>query len=105
MNDIEPTLKKIKYYNLYLCWKAKKEEAEFYLLSQVFAVNDSAGLYEKPASFCMYQSQMAKSVRFNMSLRPFVYWAQTETDIFLKVDVKKVEGEPDVCIGNAKLIY
>ena len=48
---------------------------------------------------------MAKSVRFNMSLRPFVYWAQTETDIFLKVDVKKVEGEPDVCIGNAKLIY
>ena len=54
MNYIEPTLKKIKYYNLYLCWKAKKEEAEFYLLSQVFAVNDSAGLYEKPASFCMY---------------------------------------------------
>ena len=47
---------------------------------------------------------MAKSVRFNMSLRPFVYWAQTETDIFLKVDVKKLEGEPDVCIGNAELI-
>ena len=52
----------------------------------------------------MYQSQMAKSVRFNMSLRPFVYWAQTETDIFLKVDVKKLEGEPDVCIGNANII-
>merc|ERR1711971_143241 len=24
-----------------------------------------------------------------MSLKPFVYWAQTENDIFLKVDVKK----------------
>ena len=40
-----------------------------------------------------------------MSLRPFVYWAQTENDIFLKVDVKKVQGEPDVCIEEEEIEF
>ena len=40
-----------------------------------------------------------------MSLRPFVYWAQTETDIFLKVDVKKLQGEPDVCIEEEEIEF
>ena len=40
-----------------------------------------------------------------MSLRPFVFWAQTETDIFLKVDVKKVQGEPDVCIEEEEIEF
>ena len=40
-----------------------------------------------------------------MSLRPFVYWAQTENDIFLKVDVKKVQGEPDVSIEEEEIEF
>lgn len=40
-----------------------------------------------------------------MSLRPFVYWAQTETDLFLKVDVKKVQGEPDVVIEEEEIEF
>ena len=40
-----------------------------------------------------------------MTLRPFVFWAQTESDIFLKVDVKKVEGEPDVCIEEEEIEF
>jgi len=47
----------------------------------------------------------AKTVRFNMSLKPFVYWAQTETDLFLKVDVKKVEGQPDICIEEEEIEF
>ena len=48
---------------------------------------------------------MAKCVRFNMTLKPFVYWAQTEADIFLKIDVKKIEGEPDVCIEEEEIEF
>jgi hypothetical protein len=40
-----------------------------------------------------------------MTLKPFVYWAQTETDIFLKVDVKNVQGEPDVCIEEDEIEF
>jgi len=40
-----------------------------------------------------------------MSLKPFVYWAQTENDIFLKVDVKKVQGEPDVTIEEEEIEF
>ena len=40
-----------------------------------------------------------------MSLKPFVYWAQTETDVFLKVDVKKVEEKPNVCIEEEEIEF
>lgn len=39
-----------------------------------------------------------------MSLKPFVYWAQTEADIFLRVDLKQVKS-PDVCIEEEELEF
>merc|ERR1711862_232795 len=58
-------------------------------------------------SFLFYEQslQFAKTGRLKMSLRPFVYWAQTETDLFLKVDVKKVQGEPDVVIEEEEIEF
>ena len=55
-------------------------------------------LVKSAISFSKKKNDMkpVKTVRFNMSLKPFVFWAQTETDLFLKVDVKKVEGQPGI---------
>ena len=39
-----------------------------------------------------------------MSLKPFVYWEQTEADIFLRVDLKQVKA-PDVCIEEEELEF
>jgi len=39
-----------------------------------------------------------------MSLKPFVYWAQTEADIFLRVDLKQVTS-PDVCIEEEEIEF
>jgi len=39
-----------------------------------------------------------------MSLKPFVYWAQTESDIFLRVDLKQVTS-PDVCIEEEEIEF
>lgn len=40
-----------------------------------------------------------------MALKPFVFWAQTESDIFLKVDIKKVQGEPNVNIEEEEIEF
>ena len=46
-----------------------------------------------------------KKVTFNMTFKPFVYWAQTDGDIFLKVDVRNVVGEPDICIEEEEIEF
>ena len=51
-----------------------------------------------------HRSRISKKEK-TMSLKPFVYWAQTENDIFLKVDVKKVQGEPDVTIEEEEIEF
>ena len=39
-----------------------------------------------------------------MSLKPFVYWAQSENDIFLKVDLKGT-ALPDICIEEEEIEF
>jgi hypothetical protein len=38
------------------------------------------------------------------SLAPFVYWAQTESEVLMRVDLKNVE-EPTITLGNITATY
>jgi hypothetical protein len=38
------------------------------------------------------------------SLAPFVYWAQTESEVLMRVDLKNVE-EPTITLGNLTATY
>lgn len=40
-----------------------------------------------------------------MALKPFVFWAQTESDVFLKVDLKRLQSPPDVCIEEEEIEF
>ncbi len=40
-----------------------------------------------------------------MTLKPFVYWAQTDGDVFMKVDIKSVQGEPDIVIEEEEIEF
>ncbi len=38
------------------------------------------------------------------TLAPFVYWAQTESEVLMRVDLKNVE-EPSITLGNITATY
>ncbi len=38
------------------------------------------------------------------TLAPFVYWAQTESEVLMRVDLKNVE-EPTITLGNITATY